>query len=141
MGLFDALAISGSGLTAERLRMDVIADNLANAQTTRSVNGGPYQRRMVVFQERNFAHLVANRLSAGGGVRVATIAVDPAPPRLVYDPGHPDAGPDGYVRYPNINPVSEMVDLLAASRVYEANVVALETTRQLALRTLDLLRG
>ncbi|MBE3577391.1 MAG: flagellar basal body rod protein FlgC [Limnochordales bacterium] len=141
MGLFDALAISGSGLTAQRLRMDVIADNLANAQTTRSENGGPYQRRIVVFQERNFAHLLANRLTPGGGVRVAAVTTDSAPPRLVYDPGHPDAGPDGYVRYPNINPVTEMVDMLVASRVYEANVVAMETTRQLALRTLELLRG
>lgn len=141
MGLFDALAISGSGLTAERLRMDVIADNLANAETTRTEDGGPYRRRMVVFQSRDFINLLQQKLDPGSGVRVAAVAIDPAPPRLVYDPGHPDAGPDGYVRYPNINPVSEMVDMLAASRTYEANLAALETTRQLALRTLDLLRG
>lgn len=154
MGLFDALAISGSALTAERLRMDVIADNLANAETTRTETGGPYQRRLVVFATRSFPALLdggratprmnlagRGQVAGLGGVRVAAIVSDPAPPRLVYNPGHPDAGPDGYVRMPNINPVSEMVDLLAASRAYEANLAALETTKQLALRTLDLLRG
>jgi flagellar basal-body rod protein FlgC len=135
MGLFDALRISASGMTAERLRMDVIAENLANANTTRTEQGGPYRRKEVVLQAggSSFADVLA-------GVRVAAIVEDPSPPRRVYDPTHPDADAQGYVQLPNVNPVTEMVDLITASRGYEADVQAMSTAKQMLLRTLDLLR-
>jgi flagellar basal-body rod protein FlgC len=152
MGLFDAIDISASGLSAERLRMDVTAENLANAQTTRGPNGGPYQRREVVLQTASpngFATQLA-RATGGmpgtgsgqpiGGVKVAAIAGDPTPPRQVYDPGHPDANAQGYVLMPNVNPVTEMVDLIASSRSYEANVTALQTAKSMFSKTFDLLR-
>jgi flagellar basal-body rod protein FlgC len=151
MGLFDALDVSASGLSAERLRMDVTAGNLANAQSTSAAGGGPYRRREVVLQERGAtpfsAALAGARGATGvavpstpGGVRVAGIVEDPSPDRLVHDPGHPDADARGYVRMPNVNPVSEMVDLITASRGYEANVTALQTAKQMFAKTLDLLR-
>ncbi len=135
MGLVDALRIAASGMTAERLRMDVIAENLANANTTRTSAGGPYRRKEVVLEPagRPFADLLA-------GVRVAAIVPDPRPPRQVYDPGHPDADARGYVALPNVSPVTEMVDLITASRAYEADVQVLATAKQMALRALDLLR-
>ncbi|MBE3582919.1 MAG: flagellar basal body rod protein FlgC [Limnochordaceae bacterium] len=153
MGLFDALAISASGLTAERLRLDVIATNLANVETTRTATGGPFRRREVVFaaQPPTFPVDLANSTGSSGtlapghpalgGVQVAAIVTDPAPFRLVYQPGHPDADVNGYVAYPNINPASEMVDMIAASRAYEANLAIFQSTKQLAARTLDLLRA
>jgi flagellar basal-body rod protein FlgC len=151
MGLFDALEISASGLSAERLRMDVTASNLANAQTTRDANGQPYRRREVVLQAAGsafgatLAGLVGGRGAAGsaaapGGVEVAGIVEDSTPSRMVYDPGHPDANAQGYVRMPNVNPVAEMTDLISASRAYEANVTAMQTAKQMFTRTLDLLR-
>jgi flagellar basal-body rod protein FlgC len=149
MGLFDALDISASALSAERLRMDVTAENLANAQSTRTAGGGPYRRKEVVLESSGggFARALAaargaNASSAGpsGGVRVAGIVEDPSPDRLVYDPGHPDADAEGYVRMPNVNPVSEMVDLISASRAYEANVTAMQTAKQMFTKTLELLR-
>ena len=152
MGLFDAIDISASGLSAERLRMDVTAENLANAQTTRGANGGPYQRRQVVLQTaqpNGFATQLA-RATGGmpgtgssqtpGGVQVAGIVADPTAPRQVYDPGHPDANGQGYVLMPNVNPVTEMVDLIASSRSYEANVTALQTAKSMFSKTFDLLR-
>jgi flagellar basal-body rod protein FlgC len=152
MGLFDAIDISASGLSAERLRMDVTAENLANAQTTRGANGGPYQRRQVVLQTaqpNGFATQLA-RATGGmpgtgasqtpGGVQVAGIVADTAAPRQVYDPGHPDANAQGYVLLPNVNPVTEMVDLIASSRSYEANVTALQTAKSMFSKTFDLLR-
>jgi flagellar basal-body rod protein FlgC len=135
MGLFGSLGISASGMTAERLRMDVIAENLANANTTRAADGGPYKRKDVVLQEgRPSFDEVLN------GVEVAGVVADESPARRVYDPGHPDADQDGYVSMPNVNPVLEMVDLVTASRGYEANVQAMTTAKQLFLRTLDLIR-
>ncbi|MCD6727154.1 MAG: flagellar basal body rod protein FlgC [Solirubrobacteraceae bacterium] len=146
MGLFDALEISASGLSAERLRMDVVAENLANAQSTRGAGGGPYRRKEVVLQEAGggaFA-MALDAARAGGsasrGVRVAAIVEDGAPDRLVYDPGHPDADARGYVRMPNVNTVTEMVDLIAASRGYEANVTAMQAAKQMFTKTLELLR-
>lgn len=136
MGLFDALDISGSGLSAERLRMDVTAENLANAETTRTANGQPYRRKEVVLEERqgqSFGEALA-------GVQVAQIAADPSPPRMVYDPGHPDANAQGYVAMPNVNPVEEMTDLITASRAYEANVTAMQTAKAMFSKTLELLR-
>ncbi len=133
MGLFDAIRISASGMTAERLRLDVVAENLANANSTRTPEGGPYRRKEVVLEPQGFADVLA-------GVRVAAIVADPSPPKRVYDPTHPDADPQGYVSLPNVDLVTEMVDLVTASRAYEANVQALSTAKQMYLRALDLLR-
>ncbi len=146
MGLFDALGISASGLTAERARMDVTAENLANAQTTRTAEGGPYRRKEVVLQQAQagggFAGTLASAMGSRspGGVEVSEIAQDAAPPRRVYDPGHPDADAQGYVAMPNVDTVAEMVDLIAASRAYEANVTAMNAAKQMYTKTLDLLR-
>ena len=147
MGLFDALGISGSGLTAQRLRMDVTAENLANAQSTRDANGQPYRRKDVVLQEAStsgFAGALrtaqAGSSPAGAGVQVAGIVADPSPGRRVYDPGHPDANAQGYVTLPNVNPVNEMVDLITAQRGYEANVTAMSAAKQMFTKTLDVLR-
>ena len=148
MGLFDALGISGSGLTAQRLRMDVTAENLANAQSTRGPNGQPYRRKEVVLQEAagsGFggalrAAMGAGSSPAGAGVQVGGITEDATPGRRAYDPGHPDADANGYVTMPNVNPVTEMVDLIDASRAYEANVTAMQAAKQMFTRTLDLLR-
>jgi len=146
MGLFDAIDVAGSGLAAERLRMDVTAGNLANAQTTQGANGQPYRRREVMLQEaqgggQSFGSILASQsASPVNGVQVAGIVEDPNPPRRVYDPGHPDADAQGYVSLPNVNPVTEMVDLIGASRSYEANVTAMQTAKQLFAKTLELLR-
>ena len=146
MSLFGGLDISASALSAERLRMDVTAENLANAQSTRTANGGPYRRKEVVLEstgDGGFASALASARaggSANGGVRVAGIVEDQTPNRLVYDPGNPDANAQGYVSMPNVNPVTEMVDLISASRSYEANVTAMQTTKQMFTKTLDLLR-
>jgi flagellar basal-body rod protein FlgC len=146
MSLFNSLGISASALSAERLRMDVTAENLANAQTTRTEGGGPYKRKEVVLESAGrggFAQALAGAQGSRGpegGVRVAGITEDTTPDRLVHDPSHPDADADGYVRMPNVNPVTEMVDLISASRSYEANVTAMQTAKQMFTRTLDLLR-
>jgi flagellar basal-body rod protein FlgC len=143
MGMFDALAISASGLTAERARMDVTAENLANAQTTRGADGQPYRRKEVILQERpgGFgAQLSAAMGGRAGGVQVAGIAQDATPGKRVYDPGHPDADADGYVTMPNVDAVAEMVDLISASRAYEANVTAMQAAKQMFTKTLELLR-
>ena len=149
MGLFDAIDISGSALSAERLRMDVTAENLANAQTTRTANGQPYRRKVVELQQApkggSFGAVLTGAMGPGGdsgpsGVRVAGIAQDSTPNRLVYDPGHPDANAQGYVRMPNVESVSEMTDLITESRSYEANVTAMQTAKSMYTKTLDLLR-
>ena len=136
------MKITGSALTAERFRMDVVLQNLANISTTRTQDGGPYRRRQVVFQERdvNFAdtlHSASQRVS-GGGVRVATIVESQADLLPVYDPTHPDANEDGYVMYPNVNATEERIDLLAASNAYEANLTALGIVKSLALKALEI---
>jgi flagellar basal-body rod protein FlgC len=148
MSLFNSLGISASALSAERVRMDVTAENLANAQTTRTEAGGPYKRKEVVLESAGrggFAQALAGAQGSAsggpaGGVKVASITEDSAPDRLVYDPSHPDANADGYVAMPNVNPVTEMVDLITASRSYEANVTAMQTAKQMFNKTLDLLR-
>jgi flagellar basal-body rod protein FlgC len=149
MGMFDAFDISASALTAERMRMDVTAENLANAQTTRTADGGPYRRKEVVLQEvaqgGGFAGSLRAAMGAGaagrpGGVEVAGIAEDSTPNKMVYDPGHPDADANGYVAMPNVDSVTEMVDLISASRAYEANVTALQSAKTMFSKTLDLLR-
>jgi len=150
MGMFDALNVSATGLTAERLRMDVTAENLANAQTTRGADGQPYRRKEVVLSEvasGGFGSQLAKAVGAGsaagsqpGGVEVSGITQDATPGKLVYDPGHPDADAKGYVRMPNVDTVAEMVDLISASRAYEANVTAMNAAKQMFSKTLDLLR-
>ena len=151
MGLFDAINISGSGLSAERLRMDVTAENLANAQTTRGADGQPYRRKEVVLQQRDGAGSFGSMLNtamggnrsgepAARGVEVGGIVEDQSGPRLVYDPGHPDANAQGYVEMPNVDSVTEMVDLISASRAYEANVTAMQTAKSMFAKTLDILR-
>ena len=137
--LFGALGISASGMTAERLRMDVTSDNLANADSTKGPNGQPYQRQEVVLQTggQSFSEALGN---AQAGVQVSGIVADPSPGQQVYDPGNPDANAQGYVTMPNVNTVTEMTDLITESRSYEANTQAMTTAKQLYLKTLDLLR-
>jgi flagellar basal-body rod protein FlgC len=132
--MFESLRISASGMTAERLRMDVISSNIANADTTTGPDGQPYRRRDVVLAPTQSFDQVLR------GVEVGAIVEDATPPRRVYDPGHPQADEQGYVSLPNVNPIVEMVDLVTASRSYEANVTALNAAKQMFNRTLDLLR-
>lgn len=149
MGLFDSLDVSGSGLSAERLRMDVTSENLANAQTTRTATGGPYVRQEVVLQAGQqgggFGSALAGAMGgptaagAPDGVQVAGVVNDPKPGRMVYDPGNPDANAQGYVRMPNVNTVTEMVDLISEQRDYEANVTAMQTDKTMLSKTFDLL--
>jgi len=136
--IFAITQISASGLSAERLRMEVIANNLANAFSTRSISGGPYRRKDVVFEA-----VLRNRLGKPElhGVQVAGIEDDPSDFVRVYQPGHPDADADGYVLYPNVSLPLEMVNLLTASRAYEANLKVLQTFRQMMEQALVLLRG
>ncbi len=138
MSIFDALEISASGLTANRAWMDVIADNIANASTTRTAEGGPYRRRDVVFG----TVLASSSPSTGEGqgVRVVGIVEDTSPLKLEYNPGHPDANADGYVQLPNVNPVTEMVDMMVASRAYEANATAIESAKAMVGRMIDILK-
>jgi flagellar basal-body rod protein FlgC len=146
MGLFDAIDASASGLTAERMRMDVVSENLANAQTTRGVDGQPYRRKTVVLQEADtsqngFAAALGSAMGRrANGVEVVGIAQDTAPGRRVYDPGHPDADRDGYVTMPNVNSVTEMTDLITATRAYEANTTAINAVKGEAQHALDVLR-
>jgi flagellar basal-body rod protein FlgC len=149
MGLFDAFDVSASALTAERLRMDVTAENLANAQTTRTASGGAYRRKEVVLEsvggEGSFGSKLSVAMGGGatgapGGVKAAGIVEDSTPGKRVYDPSHPDADAQGYVTMPNVDTVTEMVDLIGSSRAYEANVTALQDSKQMFTRTLDILR-
>lgn len=138
--MLKSFSISASGMTAERLRMDTIANNLANAETTRTAEGGPYRRQVPVFASR-LATSMERRSDAafrGMGVRVVRIDNSDAPPRLVYDPHHPDADDAGYVAMPDVNVPREMVDLISASRAYEANITAFNTAKNMAMRALDI---
>jgi flagellar basal-body rod protein FlgC len=145
---FGGMEISASALTAQRLRMNVTAENLANAETTKGADGNPYRRKEVVLQEAagSFgaslsAAMGPNKGTQGGGVEVAGVVQDTATPlKRVYDPGHPDADAQGYVSLPNVNPVSEMTDLISASRAYEANVTAMQSAKTLFTKTLEILR-
>ena len=137
-------AISASGLRAQRLRMDVIAANLANAQTTRTPAGGPYKRRDVVLEASPQGESFDDMLAAGApaaAVEVARVVEDQEPPQLVFDPGHPDADENGYVAMPNVNVVTEMVDMMAATRAYEANVAALNATKRVLEAALEIGRA
>jgi flagellar basal-body rod protein FlgC len=127
MDFFTAMEVSASGLSAERMRMNVAASNLANAQTTQAAGGGPYKRRDVVLSSVDVP-----------GATVTQITQDAAPPRLEYDPGHPQANAQGYVAYPNVNPVEEMVDMITASRAYEAGITTMTTAVNMAERALGI---
>jgi flagellar basal-body rod protein FlgC len=143
MSIFSALRISSSGLTAERMRMDVIADNIANAETTRTADGtGPYVRKIVSFKENLDKELNNNTgkyESTQNGVKVDKISKDEISPlKKVYDPSHPDADKDGNVMMPNVNILNEMVDLISASRAFEANVTAINSEKQMAMKALEI---
>lgn len=142
MGMFTAIDSAGSGMTAERLRLDVISNNLANANTTRTAKGGPYRRQMVVYAPRDeyndFGTMLSEKLEAGKGVRVVGIVEDESLNPIVYDPGHPDADANGYVHMPNVNVVTEMVDMITASRSYEANVASITSAKAMAMKALEI---
>jgi flagellar basal-body rod protein FlgC len=146
MNLFSMLELSGSALGAERMRAEVVAANMANAQTTRTPAGGPYRRQMVIFQSAARARF-SLALSGSGllhdhaaAVRVAAVVGDARPPVLRFEPGHPDANAQGYVAYPQVDPVEEMTDLLSAVRAYELNASAVQATKNMIQQSLDLLR-
>ncbi len=140
MNLFRNFDINASALTAERLRMDLIANNIANVNTTRTAEGGPYQRQIPIFAEvlEQVKDASGQTVARGAGVRVSGIEKDTKPPRLVYDPTHPDADAQGYVAYPDINTVTEMVNMITASRAYEANVTAFNSAKDMFRTSLDL---
>ncbi|MBE0068014.1 flagellar basal body rod protein FlgC [Thermoanaerobacterium thermosaccharolyticum] len=146
MGFLNSIDISATGLTAERLRMDVISQNIANVDTTRISNGGPYRRKLVVLKEIDNQNSFSDMLNAakgtqaiGNGVEVVSIVDDNKTPlNRVYDPGNPDADNTGYVNYPNVNIVSEMVDMISATRAYEANVTAVNSTKTMIEKALEI---
>ncbi len=146
MSFWNSLRIGLSGLTAQRLRLDLISNNIANAQTTRTEKGGTYQRQDVVFmsEEQNgfLPKLVAARrnqeTSLQGGVKVAEITTDAETGPRVYDPGNPDADAEGYVTYPNVDIVVEMTNMLSATRSYEANLASVEASKRMALKALEI---
>jgi len=145
MSLFSSLSVSASGMAAERSRAALLVENLANAETTRTPEGGPYRRKDAVFAAEPaaspFGSAFANAIGAEGtGVRVAEVIEDTSAPERRYLPGHPDAGPDGYVAFPHINPAEDMVDLMSASRNYEANVAAIAAVKDMISHSIDLLR-
>jgi len=141
MDLLNILQISASGLTAERTRLQTVSSNIANAQTTRTEEGGPYQRRLPVFQsvgvsDNPFGDVLEQKLQAP---RVVDVVVDNRPAEQIYNPSHPDADPEtGMVAMPNVNVVEEMVDMVSASRSYEANVTAIGATKNMALKALEI---
>lgn len=143
MDYFATFDISATGLQAEKLRLDTIANNLANAQSTRGANGGPYQPLKVITAPRFESVLrgqagSTNNTSAATGVQVIDVRSVETEPKMVYDPAHPDARSDGYVAYPNVNPVSEMVDMIQALRAYEANVQAINAAKKMAATALEI---
>ena len=143
MNFFDALHTSSSGLSAQRIRMNVISSNLANANTTRTPEGGPYKRKDVLFaaqpQGESFKRMLQSRMhSALSGVKVAGVVEDGRPPEMKFDPGHPDANEEGYVPTPNINVIEEMVNMISATRSYEAGVSAINASKKMALKALEI---
>lgn len=143
MAIFSSFNISASGMTAQRLRSDTISQNLANVNTTRTSDGGPYVRKTVVFTERNTTSfdevLMTTSGLAGNGVKVTKVIEDTETPmNMVYDPAHPDADENGYVTYPNVNTVTEMTNLIDASRAYEANITAFDAAKSMALKGLEI---
>jgi len=144
--LFSGIEASASGLTAERLRLDLIASNLANAESTKTESGGPYRRKVAIFEPRgarySFRDIFSRSFSrAAQGVEVTGVRDDRSEFRRVYSPGHPEADAEGYVTYPNVDVTTEMVDMMAATRAYEANVTAIEAAKTMAQRALQMLRS
>ncbi|HEX5225565.1 MAG TPA: flagellar basal body rod protein FlgC [Solirubrobacteraceae bacterium] len=150
MGLFDAIGIAGSGLTAQRIRMDVTSENLANADTTKAANGQPYQRQEVTLAETGAAGGFGGALSGAiaqvagaqpaGGVQVTGIVADTTPDQQVYDPGNPEANAQGYVKLPNVNTVTEMTDLISEQQSYQSDVTAMQTAKAMFTSTLGILK-
>jgi flagellar basal-body rod protein FlgC len=145
--LFSSMHISASGMSAQRSRMDVVSENIANAESTRTEEGGPYRRRQVVFQsiepeKKRFTEIFSSSLGnkQAQSVKVADVILDKRPFQEVHDPSHPDADSNGMVKLPNVNTVEEMVNLNSASRSFEANVTALEASKRMFLKSLELLR-
>jgi flagellar basal-body rod protein FlgC len=143
MDFFSAMNVSASALSAERTRMNLISSNLANANTTRTPEGGPYKRKDAVFAATPLENSFRRTLDGATGqqvrqVQVSRIVEDQNPPRIQYDPSHPDADPQGYVAMPNVNVIEEMTDMLTASRAYEANVTAVQAAKNMALKTLEI---
>lgn len=161
MNLFGLMETSGSAMQAERMRAEVVAANMANAETTRTESGGPYKRHHVIFEANPGENTFAQAMNAAGsvpvspllplgsldaqgpagGVHIAGVVEDPAPPLRRYDPGHPDAGPDGYVAYPDINPITEMVDLMGATRAYGLNGSAVQAEKGMITAALDIAKS
>jgi flagellar basal-body rod protein FlgC len=149
MGLFDAIGIAGSGLTAQRIRMDVTAENLANADTTKAANGQPYQRQEVVLQQRGssgFPGALSGAIqqteagSPAGGVQVSAVVADNTPDQQVYDPSNPEADAQGYVKMPNVSTVTEMTDLISEQQSYQSDVTAMQTSKAMFTATLGVLK-
>jgi len=144
MSLLSALSISASGMSAQRQRTELLVENLANSDTTRTPEGGPYRRKDAVFVSdpaaADFSSLFESEMNSGSGVRVSEVITDKRDPEERYLPGHPDADKDGYVAYPRMNPAEDMVDLLGASRGYQANVSAVSAVKDMIQRSLDLFK-
>ena len=148
MDFFSAMDISTTGLITQRYRMNIVAENLANIESTRTANGVPYRRKQVVISsvgmyDRPGAFLnllmgAGNHMPVLGGARVVDVVEDPTPSRLVRRPGHPDADPNGYVAMPNVNAILEMADILSATRAYEANITAFSSTKSMIAKALEL---
>lgn len=144
-GIFNAMDVAATGMTAQRTRMDIIAQNIANVNTTRDENGNIYKRQTVVFQQNSnvtFDTVLSNKLESfqARGVKIAAIVEDTTEGNMVYDPMHPDADENGYVMYPNVNTVTEMTNLIDASRSYEASATAFEAAKSMAAKGLELLQ-
>lgn len=143
MSLFGSLSVSASGMDAQRARAEVLAENLANSETTRTAGGGPYRRKDVLFESSAVDSPFGSEFQSaleGQGVKVAGVLVDQRDPEKRYMPGHPDADVDGYVAFPHINPAEDMVDLMNASRGYQANVAAISAVKDMIQRSLDILK-
>jgi flagellar basal-body rod protein FlgC len=143
--MFKAIDVSATGLTAERLRMDIISKNIANANTTRTSSGTPYRRQVPIFKEASTnvsfqQHLDAakNGIVGGSGVEVTAVKEDKSPFKKVYDPGHPDADKDGYVQMPNVDIVAEMINMISSTRAYEANVTCINSSKSMAMKALEI---
>ena len=142
MSLFTSLAVSASGMSAERTRAALLVENIANSETTRTPDGGPYRRKDAVFSTTSVASEFSSELESQlqTGVRVSSISVDQRDPEKQYAPGHPDADADGYVSVPRVNPAEDMVDLVTANRSYQANVAAMSAVKDMIQKSIDLLR-
>ena len=142
--MIKSMQISASGMAVQRLRMDIIAQNIANINTTRTANGGPYRRRLVTVQEnidsKPFSQFLSERSNAftDQGIKATGIVEDPTPLKTIYDPGHPDADEQGYVQMPNVDNLKEMVDMISATRSFEANVTAFNAAKSMAIKGLEI---